>query len=105
MNSRIGNYYGGLRKAKDYYTSLPKWVPVLIKDYIEDRLWFVSKVHDNDTGEAGKIPLGQAHTKFIWGVLWKSYLPIYFSIPFALLALPVIIIRGHGDYKKPTGEN
>lgn len=100
MRSKIGDMHGDLRKAKSYYTSLPDWIPITIKDYIEDRLWWVSKVHDNMCGVNGKGSLFTAHYTFIKGLLFKSELPWLLRPIFAIIALPVIIIRGHGDYKK-----
>lgn len=99
MKSKIGDMHGDLRKAKDQYCSTP-----IFKGYVEDHAWWVCKVHDNDCGINGKVSLFTAHARFIWGILAKSELPWLLRPIFALLALPVIIIRGHGAYKKPSGD-
>ncbi len=98
MKSKIGDMHGDLRKAKDQYCSTP-----IFKGYIEDHAWWVCKIHDQECGQRGvaeKIPLIVAHYHFIKGILFKSELPWLLRPLFAIIALPVIIIRGHGDYKK-----
>lgn len=100
MKSRIGDVKYGLRKAKLYYTSLPSWVPKWLKNWVEDCIWWVSKKHDNDLGKNGTVSKAKAHWRFIGGVLFRSEFPIIVRPIFALIALPVIIYKGHGEWKK-----
>ncbi len=94
QKSKIGDIHDGLRKDKDQYCSTP-----ILKNYIEDRAWWVCKKHDNDCGKNSTVSLATAHWRFLKGILTKSAFPWLLRLPIVLLALPVIIIRGHGDYK------
>ncbi len=94
MKSQTGDIHAGVKKAKERYCSLPKWLPRFFRDYIEDRAWWVCKVHDNDVGKNGIISPIKAHWKLVKGIIAKSHVPLLIGIPLAVIVFPVLMFSG-----------